>query len=780
MAIFHHIVLALVLVMTTFSTQATRLLSSKPHPHLLPLSPGGYRTYIVLLKTPTGRGGGDMDSASRRAWYESFLPTKMTRDGQRRLLRSYTTVVNGFSALLTHEEVKLVAEKPGFLTAIPNAFSYKKTTRTPAFLGLGTGLQPSPTWTDANFGAGVIIGVVDGGIDTHHVSLTGDAGLPSPPPRWKGSCEGFNCTKKIIGGKNLIARGMEPKDEEAGHGTSTATMAAGNQLTGISIDNNGLANGTASGMAPSAHIAVYKVCGEFGCPNDAALEGIDAAVADGVDVINLSLGFPSTVTYNHNPIAIGAYGAMTKGILVVAAGGNGGPLPSSVENDVPWMMTVAAGTVDRNIQAKLLLDGGPYHADPILGESIGGDWRSGAPPSPSVGWSSLLFADEGDRRYCVYPDDEKDRIRDKIVICEWEPEPANKTQGDEIDILLRNNAAGVILIGPEKDGYTFDLIDYGPRVMQIAYEDQYRLKDYASSPMAKASIELGGTILGYAPAPAVAGLSGRGPSRLSPGILKPDLMAPGVNILAGVPSGGFELKSGTSASTPHVVGLIALLKKSHPDWSPAAVRSALMTTADILDNAGKPIADQHREMASPYATGAGHVNLGRALDPGLIYDITEKDYATYMCSTLGKAAYEAVSRGGEPWKCGQDLVTNMHQCNLNYPTITVPLQPASSPFFLYRTVTNVAPLDDKPETYTIKVDMPSKVRVTVEPSTLTFTFPGQKISYRMMVSSYVAPDQDGVVYQGSVTLTSSKHTVRSKMIAVVGLAKPEPSTPWQI
>uniref|UniRef100_A0ACD5XFF8 Uncharacterized protein n=1 Tax=Avena sativa TaxID=4498 RepID=A0ACD5XFF8_AVESA len=124
MALFRHFVLALVLVMTTFSTvemstHATHH-SRKPHPHLQPLSPGGYRTYIVLLKTPTGRGGGDMDSATRRSWYESFLPTKMTRDGQHRLLRSYTTVVNGFSALLTDEEVKLVAEKPGFITAIPN------------------------------------------------------------------------------------------------------------------------------------------------------------------------------------------------------------------------------------------------------------------------------------------------------------------------------------------------------------------------------------------------------------------------------------------------------------------------------------------------------------------------------------------------------------------------------------------------------------------------------------------------------------------------------------
>uniref|UniRef100_A0ACD5WLZ7 Uncharacterized protein n=1 Tax=Avena sativa TaxID=4498 RepID=A0ACD5WLZ7_AVESA len=131
--IVRHFALALLLVMTIFSTVemstvATRLRSRKPRPFLQPLSPGGYKTYIVLLKTPAG--GDDMEYDARRAWYESFLPTKMTRDGQPRLRHLYTTVATGFSALLTDEEVKGVAAKPGFITAIPNTFSYKQTRRT--------------------------------------------------------------------------------------------------------------------------------------------------------------------------------------------------------------------------------------------------------------------------------------------------------------------------------------------------------------------------------------------------------------------------------------------------------------------------------------------------------------------------------------------------------------------------------------------------------------------------------------------------------------------------
>uniref|UniRef100_A0ACD5XLL0 Uncharacterized protein n=1 Tax=Avena sativa TaxID=4498 RepID=A0ACD5XLL0_AVESA len=134
MAVVRHFALALVLVRTSLSTVemstgATRLRLRNPRPFLQPLSPGGYRTYIVLLKTPPG-GGDDMDYAARRAWYESFLPTKMTRDGQPRLRHLYTTVATGFSALLRDEEVKGVAEKPGFITALPNSFSYKQATRT--------------------------------------------------------------------------------------------------------------------------------------------------------------------------------------------------------------------------------------------------------------------------------------------------------------------------------------------------------------------------------------------------------------------------------------------------------------------------------------------------------------------------------------------------------------------------------------------------------------------------------------------------------------------------
>lgn len=181
------------------------------------------------------------------------------------------------------------------------------------------------------------------------------------------------------------------------------------------------------------------------------------------------------------------------------------------------------------------------------------------------------------------------------------------------EAVTKYKAAAAVSI--QQPGYTFDLYDYGPArpIVQVSYDERERLKGYASSPAVMASLELGDTVLGSSiPAPIVAGFSGRGPSKRSPGILKLDIMAPGVNIFAGVPDAHpytpFDFMSGTSMATPHVSGLVALFRTLHPHWSPAAIRSAFVTTADVVDNTGKPIQDENRAAAAgAYSIRAGHV-----------------------------------------------------------------------------------------------------------------------------------------------------------------------------
>jgi subtilisin family serine protease len=341
-----------------------------------------------------------MDASAHRAWHESLLPSKLTELGEPRLLRSYRFILNGFAALLTEAELQQVVSKPGFVAAFPNGMRHLRTTRTPAFLGLpDTGAGRVSTWKDSDYGSGAIIGLLDGGIDPRHPSMSDIAFPDEVPTRWKGSChQGFYCNRKLIGAKNLIRPDQPPMDVASGHGTHTASIVAGSFVNDVSV-NGGLANGTASGMAPWAHVAIYKVCDYRGCSDDAVIHAMDEAVHDGVDVISFSISQEVKTTYDRDVVAIAAYSAMEKGIPFVACAGNQGPGASTVENDVPWMFTVGAGTVDRSLEAKLRFTTG---GDPILGQSMADRKRT----QVAAGWYPVLYREDGERRYCLYPEAE--------------------------------------------------------------------------------------------------------------------------------------------------------------------------------------------------------------------------------------------------------------------------------------------------------------------------------------------------------------------------------------
>ncbi|KAI5328729.1 PREDICTED: subtilisin [Prunus dulcis] len=181
---------------------------------------------------------------------------------KQRMVHAYRHIAMGFAAKLTPEEVKAMENKEGFVSAHLQRTLPLHTTHSPEFLGLHHGLG---LWEQTNYGEGVIIGVSDTGIGPDHPSFS-DEGVSPPPAKWKGKCV-FNGTvsnNKLIGAKNFIdagkgkARRSAPFDQD-GHGTHTSSTAAGNFVEGASLF--GQANGTASGMAPYAHLAIYKVCG---------------------------------------------------------------------------------------------------------------------------------------------------------------------------------------------------------------------------------------------------------------------------------------------------------------------------------------------------------------------------------------------------------------------------------------------------------------------------------------------------------------------------------------
>ena len=173
--------------------------------------------------------------------------------------------------------------------------------------------------------------------------------MPSPPAKWNGHCEFTGqriCNKKIIGARNIVNSSL-PYDY-VGHGTHTASTAAGRPVKGANVFGN--ANGTATGMAPYALLAIYKVCGVFGCVESDILAGMDVAVDDGVDVLSLSLGQPAT-SFFEDGIAVGAFSAIQTGIFVSCSAGNSGPFYGTLANETPWILTVGASTIDRKIEA---------------------------------------------------------------------------------------------------------------------------------------------------------------------------------------------------------------------------------------------------------------------------------------------------------------------------------------------------------------------------------------------------------------------------------------------
>ncbi|KAL1559778.1 subtilisin-like protease [Salvia divinorum] len=241
--------------------------------------------------------------------YKSLMPTITTTadDQRRRLTYSYRNVFRGFAARLSPEEVKAMETKPGSVSARLERKISLHTTHSPNFLGLN---QNTGFWQSSGYGRGVIIGVLDTGILPEHPSFS-DEGIPPPPAKWKGKCE-FNhtsCNNKIIGARTFTTSGDNPLDND-GHGTHTASTAAGRFVGGANIFGN--ANGTVVGIAPMAYLAIYKVCGTF-CLESDILAAMDVAVDDGVDILSLSLGALS-LNLHDDPIALGAYSATEKGI----------------------------------------------------------------------------------------------------------------------------------------------------------------------------------------------------------------------------------------------------------------------------------------------------------------------------------------------------------------------------------------------------------------------------------------------------------------------------------
>lgn len=677
----------------------------------------------------------------------------------------YVYTYNGFAAQLTSTQVAALAERSDVLAVSADYLMQPDTISTPTFLGLDA---EGGAWDIAggvgNAGEDMIIGIVDTGIWPESASFSdrtganangkGDKLAYHQIPGWHGKCtpgEEFpasDCNQKLIGaqwfnsgyGGDAGVAALFPDDyvsarDGDGHGSHTASTAAGNY--GVDAVVDGASLGTVSGMAPRARIAAYKVCwggDDGGCFSSDSVAAIDQAVADGVDAINFSISGSRTSFLD--PVEVAFLFAADAGIFVAASAGNEGPGASSVAHNSPWLTTVAAGTHDRYFEGTLTLGDGTEISGAMLADTIvSGDLVYS-------GDVALAGADPTEAELCYPGTLDPTFVTGNVVLCDR----GVIARVDKSLAVSQAGGIGTILANVAPGSINADL-HFTPTI-HIDDVDGAVARAYAQTVGATATLDGGYPVV--AEAPEVAAFSSRGPALASTDLLKPDIMAPGVDIIAAVAppfnaGRSFDAYSGTSMASPHIAGLGTLVAQVHPDWSPMMVKSALMTTASQTTNESNSIA------GSPFGYGAGQVVPTAALEPGLVYDAGWIDWLGFLCGTGQLQASYCPAIGIDP-------------SDLNYPSITV------GELAGFQTVTRTVTATSA-GTYNVSVDAPTGVSVAVSPASLTLA-EGESASYQVTFTTQSGATIGSYVF-GSLTWSDGTRDVRSPLtVRPVQIAAP--------
>lgn len=765
---------------------------------------GVERTYIVQMEAPvTGQS-----SIARRSLHENSLRSVTSRDA---MLYSYSAAMNGYAAKLTDAQARDLMAQPGVKSVSRQKIYQLHTTHTPEFLGLdkaellgqqGTVFSgAADNTTDAE--SDLIIGVFDTGIWPESASYD-DTGLPPIPGRWKGSCvagEEFtaaDCNNKLIGAKwyskaleaawaadnngtayNFTGAYVSARDPD-GHGTHTSSTAAGAAVQGASIF--GQASGTARGMAPKARVAMYKVCWpNAGCAEADILAAFDEAIEDGINVASLSLG--GSPTLGTDPVYVGAFSAMAKGIFVSMSGGNSGPGAGTISNNVPWVLTVGASSQDRGFPATVVLGNGQN----FTGKSLSVNEDNTLPAFQDLPLILASNAANGnitnntDASLCLAGSLSPTKVVGKIVVCVRGGDIARVGKGQTVKDA---GGAGMVLVNTAATGEDILADTHVLPAVHLGATDGTAVLSYAKSADATAGLDIKGTVFGVE-APQMAAFSSRGPNYPAPDLLKPDITGPGVEILAAWPDNvgttglpedtrrvKFNVISGTSMSCPHLSGIAAFIMARRPGWSAAAIRSALMTTAYTNTKGGGASAfrdEATQEAATPFDYGNGHVDVAAALDPGLVYNIRTEDYLDFLCALNSTAEYvQGIS--GTNSTCSADKVYS--QYDLNYPSFAAgydtKAETGPKTVNFTRTVTNVGGAG----TYRVNVSVsdPGLVQVAVDPQELSFAAAQEQKSFVVSVTlaGAGAEADSGKNAWGRLVWSDGSHTVGSSLGFVWG------------
>jgi len=669
-------------------------------------------TYIIQLTDPplalynsgtdfkAGKTYPDMRSSPVKA-YRSHLSDRRKRASESieqtlnrppEPIYTYDVVYNGMALRLTPGEAEKIRRLPEVASVHKDEIRKLMTDVSPGFVnadvvwdGSGTGDLP------ASKGEGVIIGVIDSGIWPEHPSFADDGSYPPPPLKWGGKCthpadrsQEYTCNNKLIGIQYFLDAYIAMRDDgydglfhsgrdDGGHGTHTASTAGGNE--NVPADIYGIDRGTVSGMAPRAHIAAYKVAGPGGATLADVLAAVNKAVADGVDVINYSIGSDFDMNPWTSPDAQAFLAAREAGVFVTVSAGNNGPEAATLGSpaNAPWVATVGANYTNRLFLSDLTVSDDDT---PIF-------TAYGSTPTKGVSNFNLVDAEgiadtEGDTSgQCLHPFATGTFRATDVVMCERGDIPT-WAKGN----FIQDGGAGAMLLYGNEQDYDhraylhpiptlFVLRGAGLEIREILRRNSSsNIKHQTSSPIS-ASFTQGEPVFSpdsRIPDGAVTGFSSRGPSNYTwiaadapeivttpINVIKPDITAPGVHILAGgtpeyVSSANdtmgrygqqgelFQIIQGTSMSAPHMAGLAALMKSLRPSWTPAQTQSALISTAvgnSKLQTADSDNGQQQTVTATPFDTGGGRADVTRALLAGFVLDESSENFRNANPDTGG-------------------------------------------------------------------------------------------------------------------------------------------------
>ncbi|CAA0829029.1 Subtilisin-like serine endopeptidase family protein [Striga hermonthica] len=726
------------------------------------------------------------------------MSTVSNEEAQQAVFYHYKHAFSGFAAMLNASQAKMLAKSEEVVSVFESKVLQVQTTRSWDFMGLDL---DSSNPLQLRYGDDVIVGVIDTGVWPESDSFKEEPGMGPIPKSWRGECVGGEqfepkraCNRKLIGARYYLA-GFESEfgkinpDENfteyrsardfEGHGTHTASTAVGSISNGASL--SGFGRGRARGGAPRARLAVYKACwtmeGKVGvirtmegkCSEADLLAAFDDALRDGVHVISASFGdSPPLSPFSNSASDIGSFHAMQNGVSVVFSAGNSGPDPSLVENVNPWSISVAASTIDRTFPTKILIHTHTHTDTNTTDADIGTSSSSSSYLTLYVCIYVCLFHSRTCSPYTRNGNDASGKIMLCFSISTDSPVPSLIM---ELGAFIANASAVIIV-----QALTKPVASEGILLPTIHIDNIQGTRLHQYSNMTKLTILPSETAFRRSPAPIVSDYSSRGPSSISPSILKPDISAPGTNILASScpkPSkhivgpddrSVWKFDSGTSMACPHVSGIVALLKSAHQNWSPAAIRSAIMTTAHNLDVNGDGIlAQPTTKTANAFDIGAGHVNPLKAIDPGLVYDMKARDYVFFLCNNgYSNKQIKAIAKCQPQDTCPKCSDPNrVSDMNLNYPSITVPDLKNSTT--VKRTVRNVG--QKNPTTYNVSIVKPNGVQVVVRPTTMRFSSVNQEKTYYVTLTPL--KESEGRYDFGSITWSDGSHRVRSPLVVQI-------------